>query len=45
LIDATYEPVNALNKRERAGVINRDYPLLRDDLGSGPIKIPFSSNM
>ena len=34
LIDATYEPVNALNKRERAGVINRDYPLLRDDLAA-----------
>jgi hypothetical protein len=42
LVDATYEPVNALVDRRRNGVIVRDYPLLRDDLlaqdvGSTPI--------
>ncbi len=34
LIDATYEPVNALSCLKRDGVIARDYPLLRDDLTS-----------
>ena len=32
LVDATYEPVNALNPKNRDDVINRDYPLLQDDL-------------
>jgi hypothetical protein len=32
LVDATYEPVNALNRASRDGVIARDYLLLRDDL-------------
>ena len=34
LVDATYEPVNALNDSNRDSVIARDYPLLRDDLSS-----------
>ena len=34
LVDATYEPVNALSERKRNEVIVRDYPLLRDDLSS-----------
>ena len=32
LIDATYEPVNALNKRDRDMVIERDYLELCGDL-------------
>ena len=33
LVDATYEPVNAIKaNRIRDAVIKRDYPLLRDDL-------------
>jgi hypothetical protein len=32
LVDATYQPVNGLNARNRKAVIIRDYPLLRDDL-------------
>ena len=32
LVDATYEPVNKLGRSSVAGVIERDYPLLRDDL-------------
>lgn len=32
LIDATYEPVNALSSSHRDEVIVRDYPLLRSDL-------------
>ena len=32
LVDATYEPVNALSGPARDKVIARDYPLLRDDL-------------
>jgi len=34
LVDATYEPVNKLDKRSAARVIERDYPLLRDDLAT-----------
>jgi hypothetical protein len=35
LVDATYEPVNKLiSKSSRDRVIERDYPLLRDDLAS-----------
>jgi hypothetical protein len=34
VVDATYEPVNALNPPTRNGVIERDYPLLRDDLAT-----------
>jgi hypothetical protein len=35
LVDATYEPVNKLiSKSSRNRVIDRDYPLLRDDLAS-----------
>jgi len=32
LVDATYEPVNKLNHSGKIKVIERDYPLLRDDL-------------
>jgi hypothetical protein len=32
LVDATYEPVNGLSNAARDKVIERDYPLLRDDL-------------
>ena len=32
LVDATYEPVNKLSRLGRDRVIERDYPLLRDDL-------------
>jgi hypothetical protein len=32
LVDATYEPVNALSDAARDEVIARDYPLLHDDL-------------
>lgn len=32
LVDATYQPVNILDARNRKAVIIRDYPLLRDDL-------------
>jgi hypothetical protein len=32
LVDATYEPVNKLNPSGRDWAIERDYPLLRDDL-------------
>ena len=32
LVDATYEPVNALSDAARDRTIERDYPLLRDDL-------------
>jgi hypothetical protein len=32
LVDATYEPVNRLSPSARDAVIDRDYPLLRDDL-------------
>jgi hypothetical protein len=32
LVDATYEPVNRYNLRNRNEVIIRDYPLLRTDL-------------
>jgi hypothetical protein len=32
LVDATYEQVNAHDKRGRDGVVERDYPQLRDDL-------------
>jgi len=32
LVDATYQPVNALNASGRDAVIVRDYPLLHDDL-------------
>ena len=32
LVDATYEPVNALSASGRDAVIVRDYPLLHDDL-------------
>jgi hypothetical protein len=34
LVDATYQPVNALGPEERDAVIVRDYPLLRDDLAA-----------
>ena len=34
LIDATYEPVNTLTRAGRDSVIERDYQLLRDDLGT-----------
>jgi hypothetical protein len=34
LVDATYEPVNALGEQDRDGVITRDYHLLRDDLAA-----------
>lgn len=34
LVDATYEPVNALDDAGRDGVIARDYSLLRDDLAA-----------
>lgn len=34
LVDATYEPVNALDDQDRDGVITRDYHLLRDDLAA-----------
>lgn len=34
LVDATYEPVNALGGKDRDGVITRDYHLLRDDLAA-----------
>jgi hypothetical protein len=34
LVDATYEPVNALDEQDRDGVITRDYHLLRDDLAA-----------
>ena len=32
LIDATYQPVNDLNDTQRRQVIERDFPLLHDDL-------------
>jgi hypothetical protein len=32
LVDATYEPVNKLDRSSAARMIERDYPLLRDDL-------------
>jgi hypothetical protein len=32
LVDATYEPVNKAHHSSRGRVIERDYPLLRDDL-------------
>ena len=32
MVDATYEPVNALSDAARDEVIARDYPLLHDDL-------------
>jgi hypothetical protein len=32
LVDATYEPVNALKSSDRDAVLLRDYPLLREDL-------------
>jgi hypothetical protein len=32
LVDATYEPVNQLTCSSRDKIIDRDYPLLRDDL-------------
>jgi hypothetical protein len=34
LVDATYEPVNELSRPTRDRVIDRDYPLLRDDLAA-----------
>jgi hypothetical protein len=34
LIDATYEPVNALSGAARDEIVTRDYPLLRDDLAA-----------
>jgi hypothetical protein len=34
LVDATYQPVNALDASGRNAVILRDYPLLRDDLNA-----------
>jgi hypothetical protein len=34
LVDATYEPVNALTNEQRDMVIARDYRLLRDDLAA-----------
>jgi hypothetical protein len=34
LVDATYEPVNALDDQDRDRVIIRDYHLLRDDLAA-----------
>jgi hypothetical protein len=34
LVDATYEPVNKLDRSSAARVIERDYPLLRDDLAT-----------
>ena len=34
LVDATYEPVNALTGAARDEVIARDYPLLREDLSA-----------
>src|SRR6266571_752873 len=34
LVDATYEPVNKLAASGRDRAIDRDYPLLRDDLAS-----------
>jgi hypothetical protein len=34
LVDATYEPVNALDGPDRDQVIARDYHLLRDDLAA-----------
>jgi hypothetical protein len=37
LVDATYEPINKLgpdSNRDRDGMIDRAYPLLRDDLAS-----------
>jgi hypothetical protein len=32
LIDATYEPVNGVSNAGRGAILDRDYPLLRDDL-------------
>ena len=32
LVDATYEPVNEYGEHEKQLVIERDYPLLLDDL-------------
>jgi hypothetical protein len=32
LVDATYQPVNALDTSSRDAAIVRDYPLMRDDL-------------
>jgi hypothetical protein len=34
LVDATYEPVNKAHSSSRYRVIERDYPLLRDDLAT-----------
>jgi hypothetical protein len=34
LVDATYEPVNTLSRSGVAKVIERDYPLLCDDLAT-----------
>jgi hypothetical protein len=34
LVDATYEPVNELTHLGRDRIIDRDYPLLRDDLAN-----------
>jgi hypothetical protein len=33
-LDATFEPVNRLDSSSAARVIERDYPLLRDDLAN-----------
>jgi hypothetical protein len=41
LVDATYEPVNALKDvKQKNAVIIRDYPLLRDDLANFGRSIP-----
>lgn len=32
LVDATYQPVNALSPSERDAIIRRDYPTLREDI-------------
>ena len=34
MVDATYEPVNKLDRSSAARVIERDYPLLRDDFAT-----------
>jgi len=34
LVDATYEPVNALSDQDRDQIITRDYHQLRDDLAA-----------
>ena len=34
LVDATYEPVNKVTRSRRDRIIDRDYPLLREDLAT-----------